>query len=148
MHEFISETARQGALFICFVVVFAAFEEKKFPSFHFLKRFMHTALESQLCNLWCHQDELPGAAAWTTNQTLCRFIQCLLELSHTTMLHLAVALWVLSYGTECSPLSPENQPGCCLCHAFHFCLVILKVVHLHCVIRGVQGGVFSAYGRQ
>lgn len=124
-------------VFFLFYVFFAAFEEI-FPSLHFLKRFMHTASESQHSNLWCHQDLLPGAAAWTTNQTLCIFIQCLLEISHTNKPPFAVALWVVIQ--ECAPLSPENYPGWCLCHAFHFCVVILQGVHMHVVSLEVYRG--------
>lgn len=108
MDGFISETARQGAFFILFALLsFFGFEEI-FLSFHFLRRFMHTAVESQHSNLWCHQDLQPGAAAWTTNQTFCRFIQCLLDHTQISLIFF-VAPWDLSYDMGMCPVMSRKS---------------------------------------
>jgi len=132
MDGLISETAGEGAFYLS-VLVFSSFEEN-FLSFHFLKRLMHTASEGLHPNLWCHRDLLPGAAAWTTSQTLCRVIRCLLGLSRTDKLHFAVTHWDLSYVTEMCTVIPRKS-SCVLSHASLSprCLSVLSV------IRGAQG---------
>lgn len=138
MDGFISEKARKGVFFVlCF---FFLQHLRKFPPpFIFWKDLctQPQRASARICDvikIYC-LELLHGQR----NQTLCIFIQCLLDISHTNKPPFAVALWVMIQ--ECAPLSPENYPGWCLCHAFHFCVVILQGVHLaRCVIRGVRGG--------
>lgn len=146
MDGFISETARQGVFFV--VVVFFGFEEI-FLSFHFLKRFMHTAVETQHSNLWCHQDLQPGGAAWTTNQTFCRFIQCLLDHTQISFIYFVI-LWDLSYGMGMCPVISKKKSSCVSC-----CFICVQSFSkmfagwsVLCDNSGVLGGDLSGCGRQ
>lgn len=105
--------------------VFFAVVEEFFPSFHFLKRFMHTASESEHLNLWCHQDLLLLHGQWM-KPSVYLFNVCWRS-GDTNKLPFVGALWVMTQ--ECASLSPENDPGWCLCRACHFCEVILQGVH-------------------